>query len=329
MMKKIVFFWGAMFFASFLHAQVVDSGDKVGIGTTLPLEKFQIGDKWTFHNGGHKVIGYNTYYSNGHKRIFEDEVSLLRFDSDGNIRFQSAPSGGIGINISVADNLIIRNNGNVGIGTENPSGRLHIQTDSRNPVIIDNSGTGTVYGYTSFIGFNSKLVNGVVTEVNASSKNAGALIDAFSYESGIGSSFLRFRVFDDNMNENGLMVIKNGNVGIGTDNPKTKLSVEGTIISSEIIVLTDISKYPDFVFSDNYKLRSLKELEKYIEENNHLPDIPKTNEVIDGIVLGEMNIKLLQKVEELTLYTIEQQKQIDKQMKLIEKLEKMIAKLEK
>ena len=66
-----------------------------------------------------------------------------------------------------------------------------------------------------------------------------------------------------------------------------------------------------FVFSDKYKLRSLKEVENYIEENNHLPDIPTADDVTEGIALGEMNTKLLQKIEELTLYVIDLQKQVD------------------
>ncbi|MCG8699233.1 MAG: hypothetical protein MI922_14355 [Bacteroidales bacterium] len=113
-----------------------------------------------------------------------------------------------------------------------------------------------------------------------------------------------------------------GNVGIGTDDPKAKLSVNGTIVSEEIKVLADISTYPDFVFSDGYNLRPINEVENYIKKYKHLPGIPKAEEVAEGIALGEMNTKLLLKIEELTLYTIEQQKQLDKQMELIEKLEK-------
>ena len=85
--------------------------------------------------------------------------------------------------------------------------------------------------------------------------------------------------------------------------------VLGTIRTTEVKV--KVSPWADFVFADTYKLSTLQELEKYIKANRHLPGIPKEDEVNnDGVSLGEMNVKLLQKVEELTLYIIEQDKRI-------------------
>lgn len=103
-----------------------------------------------------------------------------------------------------------------------------------------------------------------------------------------------------------------GNVGIGTSKPVHKLSVNGTIQSRELLVTTLSADWPDYVFAPEYKLTSLQELNSYIEEEGHLPGVP-TADVIgtDGMKLGEMNAILLQKVEELTLYVIELQKQID------------------
>jgi len=106
----------------------------------------------------------------------------------------------------------------------------------------------------------------------------------------------------------------NGNVGIGITSPDSKLSVNGTIHTKEVKV--DLLGWSDFVFKTNYNLPTLKEVEHHIEENGHLIDIPNEKEVIEnGILLGEMNSKLLQKIEELTLYTIAQQKEIE-QIKL-------------
>ena len=111
----------------------------------------------------------------------------------------------------------------------------------------------------------------------------------------------------------GVIVNYNGNVGIGTVKPKEKLSVNGTILAKEVKVSTEASDWPDFVFEPDYKLRKLSEVENYILTNKHLPDIPSAAQMeAQGVNLAEMNKLLLQKVEELTLYSIEQKKKVEK-----------------
>ncbi|MFW0735916.1 hypothetical protein [Flavobacterium sp. T12S277] len=108
-------------------------------------------------------------------------------------------------------------------------------------------------------------------------------------------------------------ILNNGNVGIGEVNPKNKLDVNGTIHSKEVKV--DMLGWSDFVFKKEYALPTLAEVEKHIKEKGHLENIPNEEEVLkNGINLGEMNAKLLQKIEELTLYMIEMKKEND-QMK--------------
>ncbi|MDY0989674.1 hypothetical protein SOM12_19735 [Flavobacterium sp. CFBP9031] len=100
----------------------------------------------------------------------------------------------------------------------------------------------------------------------------------------------------------------NGNVGIGQSNPQNKLDVKGTIHSQEVKV--NMEGWSDFVFKKEYKLPALEEVEKHIAEKGHLENIPSEKEVLkNGINLGEMNAKLLQKIEELTLYMIEMKKE--------------------
>ena len=101
----------------------------------------------------------------------------------------------------------------------------------------------------------------------------------------------------------------NGNVGIGTINPGTfKLAVNGKIRAKEIKVETGWS---DFVFEDDYNLRLLTDVEAFIQTHKQLPDIPSAQEVEEnGVNLGEMESKLLQKIEDLTLYIIGQEKRI-------------------
>ncbi len=99
------------------------------------------------------------------------------------------------------------------------------------------------------------------------------------------------------------------NVGIGTNNPKKLLDVAGTIHAQNIEV--DLTGWSDFVFDTDYKLPSLKEVEAHIQKYRHLPNIPSEAEVKEeGINIGEMQAKLLQKIEELTLYVIKQEKRI-------------------
>jgi hypothetical protein len=119
-----------------------------------------------------------------------------------------------------------------------------------------------------------------------------------------------------------------GNIGIGTNTPAAKLTVNGPILSTEVKVKIDISTYPDFVFAPDYKLKTLKDVELYINEKGHLPEIPKAKDVKEGINLGAMNIRLLQKIEELTLYTIEQAKSIEELKQSIKEQNEKIVKLE-
>jgi len=125
-------------------------------------------------------------------------------------------------------------------------------------------------------------------------------------------------------NVNRMIIDTLGNVGIGTLNPQAKLAVNGGILAKSVRINTNASYWPDYVFSSDYKLMNLEELENYIIENKHLPGIISAAEVeAQGDVnLGEMNAKLLEKIEELTLYIIDMQKQIEKQRIEIDKLKR-------
>ncbi|TCC87299.1 hypothetical protein EZ428_21600 [Pedobacter frigiditerrae] len=113
----------------------------------------------------------------------------------------------------------------------------------------------------------------------------------------------------------------NGNIGIGTESPLEKLSVNGRIRAKEVKVETNPATWPDYVFEDGYKIRTLQELEGYIKTNKHLPEMPTAKEVeANGVELGEMNRLLLKKVEELTLLLIEQNKKLMAQGEEIKKI---------
>jgi len=136
---------------------------------------------------------------------------------------------------------------------------------------------------------------------------------------GIGTPYIDFSndsVSDYNarliLNKNNTLEI-DGNVGIGINSTHGyKLAVAGNVIAEEIVVKLK-EDWPDYVFNKNYKQPKIDELENYIYNNRHLPGIPDAEEISKkGINVGEIQIRLLQKIEGLTLYIIDQNKKIEK-----------------
>jgi hypothetical protein len=118
-----------------------------------------------------------------------------------------------------------------------------------------------------------------------------------------------------------------GNVGIGVESPVYKLEVCGTIRAKEVRVETG---WCDYVFDKGYKLRSIDELEQYLNDNKHLPGIASASEVEkDGLKVGEMNKAMMEKIEELTLYVIQLSKDNKKLNNDNEKMQKEIDALKK
>jgi hypothetical protein len=234
---------------------------------------------------------------------------------------------------------------NVGIGTNNPAQALHV-VDGNILISATTVGTTGVGGGGSTDGTDAphkgpKQSNGVLAP---NSKNGSILFgDAITQKNTLGEWGIEYATNNTDYNSNGLnfwkpyscanpgndfIFIRNdGNIGIGTENTcGYKLAVKGKILCSELHVI-DISEFCDYVFNKSYNLMSIKDLDKFIDLNHHLPEVPTASEVKEnGLSLGEMNKTLLKKVEELTLYIIQQQKQIDQQTKQIEDIKAEINK---
>jgi hypothetical protein len=121
-----------------------------------------------------------------------------------------------------------------------------------------------------------------------------------------------------------------GNVGIGTTNPTERLQVVGNLkISGNILYGAPEEPVPDYVFEPDYKLMPIEELQRYMEKEKHLPNVPNAGEIKEkGLNLGEFQMKLLEKIEELALYSVQQAKAIDRKDAEIATLSARLAALE-
>ncbi|WP_214228805.1 hypothetical protein [Pedobacter sp. B4-66] len=210
-------------------------------------------------------------------------------------------------------NIYNNNTGNIGIGTTSPETKLHVNGVIKSSFLIL-SENSTTLGYFGRGLPTTGAWNQTPDVLALTYMGRDFAIGGWSKSTAVWKGAAFYINSDD------------GNVGIGTTAPKEKLSVNGKIRAHEIKVET--SGWPDYVFAKDYQLPSLQETEQHIKDKGHLPGIPSAEEVkANGVDLGEMNAKLLKKIEELTLHLIESEKHEKKQQAEINELREMMTRL--
>jgi hypothetical protein len=201
--------------------------------------------------------------------------------------------GGLKLFTGGVPRLVITNTGNIGIGTSSPSNKLDIYSNNER-MFIGNGPIG--------------LAIGQWDNTNNRIESVGRPLYFTTYTGAINFGISGIT---------NLTIANSGNVGIGITNPQNKLDVNGTVHSKQVNV--DMNGWSDYVFNKDYILMPLSKLKTYIDQNHHLPEIPSEQEVAEkGLNLGEMNKLLTKKVEELTLYLIEKDKEVKDQQEEIQ-----------
>lgn len=272
------------------------NGQNVGIGTNNPTARLELVGSMILSQGsmllsqGSPLILKDDAASNSTSIQFRNSTATSQFSLNHlggtlDVLWLESPAHSI--------DLVMAANGRVGIGTLVPSVKFHVlgsgevlRVDGTDPQ-IGLAQAGVLKGVLR-LGGNDIVIG------SPASNDTGRVI---------------FRINGGDR----MMLHPDGRVSIGTAFPATgySLSVNGKIISSEVKVQLQ-ANWPDYVFDKSYTRPSLSQLETFVASNKHLPGIPTALEVKkEGIELGEMNRKLLEKVEELTLYMIEMNKRID------------------
>ncbi|OAN77646.1 hypothetical protein A8B82_12075 [Sulfitobacter sp. EhC04] len=257
---------------------VLETSGEVGMGTASPLTQLHIvdGDSPTvrLQQDGSEAMPQQTWDIGGNETSF-----FIRDVSGSNqMPFRILPGADTG-------SFLITGNGDIGLGTAAPEEKLHIRTTANNTdafALFDAAGTGSDSAF-------RLRQNGTVpsTWEFRNQQDSGRL------NVGLAGGNTPFKI--DNAANNNLMRLgRNGLPG--------EVNITGTLVVNN----TQLN-VPDYVFADDYPLRPLAEVQAFIKENSHLPDVPSEAEIrANGVDMTEMQMTLLKKVEELTLYTLEQ-----------------------
>jgi hypothetical protein len=298
---------------------VFPSSGNVGIGTTTPSATLQVNGTVTvgtwsdaaliapgalWATGPSAALAFYNRGLSGYRTNPGD--AYLWYNPDGTARLWT---------FGKPDLMAITSAGNVGIGTTAPQATLHVVGSMQ----LNGGGASTSLQLNSAAAHRGDL--GIAEGLGAYAAGAAAGDIVLRTVSGK----LIFDTSNGTTTPSITILGGNGNVGIGTTNPTSKLSVNGTIQAKEVVVNTG---WADYVFAPAYRLRPLREVAVYIQQNHHLPDIPSEAEVKEkGVSIGDMQSKLLAKIEELTIHMIREHERNDRLEQKVQKLQEQNQKL--
>jgi hypothetical protein len=260
-----------------------------------------------------RVVGVDGYAKTVYIKIrasdYAPSVVWRAMDSKGAItvhNVEETPSGGLAHivsgNLVAATNASIVTTRNLGVGVSNPATKLQVADDSQPWAELYWTGAASAGNKGALRFTHNRQSDGAREDLG--------YIQAVA-ENNQSNGGIRF-VTRANADVETMRLTSAGNVGIGTTTPSHKLAVNGTVRAKEVIVDTG---WADYVFKKGYRLAPLTEVEAHIEREGHLPGIPSAAEVeAGGVSLGDMQAKLLAKVEELTLHIIA----LEKRMRMLE-----------
>lgn len=319
----------------------IDEDGKVGIGTGTPVSDLTISgnnpyielqnagvNKGFFQNVGNDIrLGTNSTNTTGNLVFQTKLLDRMLIDENGKVGIGTTTPSTV-LTVNGTDPILQLRNDNVdkgfvqlvgsdikvGTNANNDYGNLYFRTNGADRMMVNyygNVGIGTNWAYYTMslnatepaVGFSVSDQQYALIKVDNPSRdfiiqkttlgNGKLIIDA-------GGSF-RWTMNEDN----------HINYGYGQHPVGYLMSIQGKILATDFTALA-VPQWPDYVFGDEYKLWPLADVKKFIEENKHLPNIPSAKEIEkNGVQLGDMSKRLMEKVEELTLYILQLQEQVD------------------
>ena len=293
-------------------------------GTAFGTQGFglQIGNNTYNSSSAGGLTPYQATHSIGVPTLTATNASTLNNAST--FYIAGPPIAGSNVSITNPIALMVANgnssfDGRIGVGTTTPAATLDVGkllNQGEMSVVLARLTEGNTMGNGTYLGVRGydtqPAVGSDITKVKSF-----AIEHSFYGSTNNSINFFRGGGFtggsislNTDQNIERMRILGNGNVGIGTESPDQKLTVNGTIHSSAVKVDTSIP-VPDYVFEPGYQLSNLNETKAYVSKFHHLPEVPSGKEMEkEGIDLGKMNLLLLKKVEELTLHLIKQDKRI-------------------